>query len=543
MTIQEKPIAEPEWASNPPAGPPSTIVEPSAAQRAKGWGAQIVQTQTIPDPPVRQYFNWWQNLVYKWVRWLNRVTFKFDIFGPDQPLPVPQVLPSTGAGLSINAGEFYGAVITDGHQIQESGPNSNYSYTATSDTYWDLHLDGTWIPAVVAVAAPQPAIPTDAQRVFKVTTNATDRVASIYMGNTTMNIDTPLDLLRVVIGNDLTSTVAERLTERIRIAALGSGKVKAISLDSLQVYTDYGTSGVSGRSLGGMIVSNAFFSSTDSLWHTLDGTNDSWAISFSREDWLVLYHDVDDGTTWANSLGAPNWQRKLGADGTATFLDDDAFTQSISATGSIQSSTSVVAGTDVIAGAQVIGGNGVTASTGNVTASVGDVVAGDDVIAGDTVLAANNITSSNGNLIGQSIRPNLATEAPPAAHALYQSNVPKAWGAFEIGAAGTIASAQGFNIDFSVTLVDIAGPSTGSLRVVLDTPLSSAAYTVVATNGRIPPGDTPPGGTSGGQFLSVGIVDATTFLVHMFDPTTGAKLDLTLTGVGNIIMFTVFGNQ
>jgi hypothetical protein len=56
-----KPSSIPEWASSP--SDPGDIVEPSGAKKQDGWNAS--------ERPPAQYFNWWQNLVYQWVDYLD----------------------------------------------------------------------------------------------------------------------------------------------------------------------------------------------------------------------------------------------------------------------------------------------------------------------------------------------------------------------------------------------------------------------------------------------------------------------------------------
>lgn len=206
MTIQDEPTAYPEWASNPPAGPPNTIVEPSTAQREKGWGATIVDDQIVPDPPVRQYFNWFQNLVYKWILWLSRIAFDFRVFGPDQLFPQPIDLPSIGAGFGpLAADDFSAAISINGNLVIESGPgNGTYSYPANSDTYWDLHQDGTWLVNSVANLAVAPVQAANTVRAFKVITDGASRtsVTSFVSADNAMKITSALAPKQVVWNQD-----------------------------------------------------------------------------------------------------------------------------------------------------------------------------------------------------------------------------------------------------------------------------------------------------------------------------------------------------
>lgn len=59
-----RPSSLPEWAST--AGP-SDLIEPALLKKQSGWRKVIVGVDSIPEKPPYQEFNWWQNLVYKWV--------------------------------------------------------------------------------------------------------------------------------------------------------------------------------------------------------------------------------------------------------------------------------------------------------------------------------------------------------------------------------------------------------------------------------------------------------------------------------------------
>lgn len=60
MAEIQKPTEKPEWASNNPTG----IVSPSASKKESGWTGP-------PEKPPYQFFNWFQNLVFKWIDWLE----------------------------------------------------------------------------------------------------------------------------------------------------------------------------------------------------------------------------------------------------------------------------------------------------------------------------------------------------------------------------------------------------------------------------------------------------------------------------------------
>lgn len=126
--------------------------------------------------PIRQFINWLFNLIYMWIAWLDQIAFSTeDIFG-DQALP-GGTPPPTGAGLGpIAANNFSARVFVNGRSVGLiSSPV--HTYGATTDTYWDLGVDGVWTPVVVAALAAEPAVTADSIRVYRVRTNATDRTA------------------------------------------------------------------------------------------------------------------------------------------------------------------------------------------------------------------------------------------------------------------------------------------------------------------------------------------------------------------------------
>lgn len=183
----DKPTKFPRWADQ--AGG-SDVTEPSEPEKDDGW---------IVGNPVRQFMNWLQLIAYQWLVWLDQVTFRFSDFGPDQALPGSAGdLPSTGAGLGpVAAGDFAASVVADGYRL---GPidSPEHTYSATSDTYWDLGRDGEWTPAVVAATDPAPAVTADSVRVYMVRTDATDRTAVTDFRRTHTLLTSLLDLSGVV---------------------------------------------------------------------------------------------------------------------------------------------------------------------------------------------------------------------------------------------------------------------------------------------------------------------------------------------------------
>jgi hypothetical protein len=64
-----RPTEHPDWATAPSS--PTDIVRPPAARIADGWNPA--------ERPPAQYWNWWQNLVGQWARWLDESTTSFEV--------------------------------------------------------------------------------------------------------------------------------------------------------------------------------------------------------------------------------------------------------------------------------------------------------------------------------------------------------------------------------------------------------------------------------------------------------------------------------
>ncbi len=63
MTIEGRPEKLPEWATNND----SIISEPTEGKKQTGW--------LSPEKPTDGTFNWWQNLTYKWVEYLDQLVY------------------------------------------------------------------------------------------------------------------------------------------------------------------------------------------------------------------------------------------------------------------------------------------------------------------------------------------------------------------------------------------------------------------------------------------------------------------------------------
>ena len=134
-------------------------------------------TANKSNKPIRQFLNWFFNLVYQWVTVLWQFSLRTDDMHPDQVLAGGD-LPSIGAGLTIAAGDFAARAYAAGRAVPTTSfpaAGDTYVYSANSDTYWDLGVDRTWTPVVVASGAGAPALTANSVRAFAVRTDATDR--------------------------------------------------------------------------------------------------------------------------------------------------------------------------------------------------------------------------------------------------------------------------------------------------------------------------------------------------------------------------------
>ncbi len=172
---QDRPVLFPRWTTDPPAGPPTDITEPTSAQKDSGW--QPSGSAEFPDgKPVRQLMNWLQNLAHQWVKWLDQSARRSSDLHQDQVLPNPAPnVPTIAAGLGpVAANDFSASVYTDGYRVPDT-PSPIHTYNATSDTYWDLTKDCVWHFTVVASGAGAPAVFANSVRVFAVRTDGADR--------------------------------------------------------------------------------------------------------------------------------------------------------------------------------------------------------------------------------------------------------------------------------------------------------------------------------------------------------------------------------
>lgn len=185
----DKPSKLPRWGDTTP----SNITEPTELEKGVGFPAGSAR---------RQFMNWLLNTGYQWFGWLDQIVFRSSDFGPDQAIPGVGTAPAIGAGRNILANAFSARGYIDGYAIATTtGPTANYTYSTTSDTYWDLGRDGVWYPSVVVAAASAPALAANRIRVYMVRTDATNRTALTDYRASFLSLTKNLDLTRIRHGD------------------------------------------------------------------------------------------------------------------------------------------------------------------------------------------------------------------------------------------------------------------------------------------------------------------------------------------------------
>lgn len=80
-----RPVKLPEWATDG-----LNITEPTSGKKAEGW--------LSGEKPAAQYFNWWKELVFRWIEWLDALT---------ELLKTQKTTLSVAAGKAGNVGWTY----------------------------------------------------------------------------------------------------------------------------------------------------------------------------------------------------------------------------------------------------------------------------------------------------------------------------------------------------------------------------------------------------------------------------------------------------
>lgn len=229
---QEKPTLLPRWATNPPAGPPTDITEPTSAQKDSGW--QPAGSVEFPDgKPVRQIMNWLQNLAHQWFGWLDSSTRRTTDLHEDQALP-PGTAPTIAAGLVAGAADFSARVYASGYEVPLTDSPAHV-YSANSDTYWDLTRGGTWTPVVVVSGGGEPALTPNAVRVYAVRTDATDRTLLLTdRRRERVDFTEDMDVNGKVRLGGSKITNPDQLEPRVEVPLAGSGGETFTLINELQ---------------------------------------------------------------------------------------------------------------------------------------------------------------------------------------------------------------------------------------------------------------------------------------------------------------------
>lgn len=195
---QDIPSKLPEWCSDPSGDTDTTgKTEPTSGQKAAGW--QPAGSTAFPDGfPVRQIMNWLLNLTWQWLVWLSAATRRTTDLHDDGPLPGYGDAPTVAAGLGpVSAGDFAARAYVDGYEV---GPVDSpaHTYTASKDTYWDLGRDGGWTAVEVNAGDPAPSVTADSVRVYKVTTDGSDRTAVVDYRPARLEVSKALELKEAI---------------------------------------------------------------------------------------------------------------------------------------------------------------------------------------------------------------------------------------------------------------------------------------------------------------------------------------------------------
>lgn len=563
-----RPGQEPRWADTNPGD----ITVPTEPQKGAGWDGSFM---------IRQFMNWWQNLTYQWVSFIAQVFFRFSDLGPDQALGGIGSAPVTAVGLIVAAASFSARVFANGYPIGPiSGPA--FTYSANSDTYWDLGDDGVWDSSIVAALAAAPALSANHVRVYMVRTNATDRTLVTDFRRTYRLLTALLDLSAIVrVGSERLSTAADASAVRIQVpyrpghSATYTNVVSADDTTAAQpgvhLYireaTDQlvavrgcvfnGTQWVSDagspaeysmetldarakivRVLDPAIVGTPF---NDSVWFTAP-TSSNGIQKLVRFEGRVLagrnmstaYEITEAGgfeAVWASALERRGRLLAGGSQASSTrpivvygIIGDTGTDGSVGRGGEIVNAAHYDAATDRwirdIASTDVYKLEIATAGVRVLRRATALASPWQDII--DPSNGWTVVASINDRLRADRIIPSLASESPPEANAIYQANVPKAYGFFQADGAGGFTFSSGFNIGTPT----IAG---NGVRIVLPLPFANAQYAVVAT-----------GGTSG-RVARYSIISASSFDIVLLDVTLNPVNFAT--DAGARISFVAFGVQ
>ena len=381
----DRPSIKPDWATTTVAVPDVTkVVEPPLSVKDDGSPSGSVN-------PIRTFSNWFKNITWQWLTWLDQVYRRTDDLHPDQAIPTFGSVPGTGAGLGpIAAGDFSAVVYVNGYRVGDNTDVSGaaqspiHTYSALSDTYWDLGQDCVWTPVVVANGAGEPALTADSVRVYVVVTDAIDRTGITDRRETSLQIDKPIEFSSTFTWPDMDTIVDDyELRQTYPNADASAGPIRLyIKNDSVTGHSD-----VSGSRL--VLTGNAAWNQGTTMWDR-DVAGDAFSVGIGDVATLQVFtHSSADAASWTDTNTATTWNRYVRLDPSQLVLDvnlkaeqtglnigDSGLRWATAFLQTLNTSAAAVVGTTVTAGTGVIATTGdVTATAGNVVATAGDVEA------------------------------------------------------------------------------------------------------------------------------------------------------------------------
>lgn len=284
------------------------------------------QTDGLPIASTlsRQKINWIFARLSQWVRYHWQSIFRpADVYA-DQISRAHSDPPGTGAGLGpVAAADFSARVFINGMAV---GPvaSSSYTYSASSDTYWDLDEDGLWTAAAVANGAGAPALTANSVRCFMVVTDGTDRTAVTDYTPAHVTVDQPLRLQGVTYRQEAATDVYELIEQ--------DQDSSGADLPTRTYRSDTGPTGYAQACR--VIAVNAVWDESGSVWNR-DVSGDSYLYIFGRLGSMTLTRNSGLSSGWLNTLDdTTGWH-------TDSFLSEGVGYSFIKTSGTILSGGSI----------------------------------------------------------------------------------------------------------------------------------------------------------------------------------------------------------
>ncbi len=131
-----KPSQLPQWGDG---AAPADIVDPGSAKRALGWSTS--------ERPPHTYFNWWMNLVFQWIQWLDGFLGVVHTWTARQTLDGGCTVPaSTPASSDAARRSEVDSAITTEQTARSTGDSTNASAITAGDAATlasaNAHTDG-----------------------------------------------------------------------------------------------------------------------------------------------------------------------------------------------------------------------------------------------------------------------------------------------------------------------------------------------------------------------------------------------------------------